>query len=63
MVNFNPAALDASHEILLWERLRMNIPYPALELNAQCDRHHVMRVNMASLVTLYNKVRNILRST
>eukprot|EP00884_Botryococcus_braunii_P014228 jgi/Botrbrau1/22806/Bobra.0132s0131.1 len=55
-VNFNPAALDASQEVLFWERLRMNIPYPALELNAQYDRHHVMRVNMSLLVTLYNRV-------
>lgn len=58
IVNFNPAALEASQEVLIWVRLRMNIPCPALELNAQYDRHHVMRVKMASLVTLYNRVRD-----
>jgi hypothetical protein len=55
-VNFDPVALEAAHEVLVWERLRMNIPYPALELNAQYERQRIMRVNMSTVATLYNRV-------
>ena len=34
----------------------MNIPYIAMEINAQRERYRVLRVNVINIVRLYNKV-------
>lgn len=40
-----------------WERMRMNIPYVAMEINAQRERYRILRVNVLAVVRMYNRVR------
>lgn len=44
-------------EVHYWERMRMPIPYIAMEINAQRDKYRVLRGNVLSVVRDYNKVR------
>lgn len=46
-----------SQEVRFWELLRMNIPYVALEIQAQRDKFRVLREHALALVRDYNKVR------
>ena len=47
-------------QVNFWERLRMTIPYTAMEVNAQRERYRILRVNVMTVVRLYNKVRLLL---
>lgn len=35
----------------------MTIPYTAMEVNAQRERYRILRVNVMTVVRMYNKVR------
>lgn len=39
-----------------WERMRMAIPYIAMEINAQRDKYRVLRDNILMVVRDYNKI-------
>lgn len=55
-VNFHPELLAMSQEVHYWERMRMNIPYVAMEVQAQREKYRVLRDNMLTIVRDYNKV-------
>jgi hypothetical protein len=55
-VNFHRELLAMSQEVRFWELLRMNIPYVALEIQAQRDKFRVLREHALALVRDYNKV-------
>ena len=44
-------------QVNFWERLRMTIPYTAMEVNAQRERYRILRVNVMTVVRMYNKVQ------
>lgn len=39
-----------------WERLRMPVPYIAMEINAQREKYRVLRDNILMVVRDYNKI-------
>lgn len=43
-------------QVHYWERMRMNIPYVAMEINAQREKYRVLRDNMLTIVRDYNKI-------
>ena len=43
-------------QVNFWERLRLTIPYTAMEVNAQRERYRILRVNVQTVVRMYNKV-------
>ena len=43
-------------QVKYWERMRMNIPYTAIELNLQAERLRVLRSNILQVTRMYNKV-------
>ncbi len=45
-MNFNKDLLAMSQEVHYWERLRMPIPYIAMEINAQREKYRVLRDNI-----------------
>ncbi len=47
-------------QVNFWERLRMTIPYTAMEVNAQRERYRILRVNVMTVVPMYNKVHLLL---
>eukprot|EP00879_Flechtneria_rotunda_P019356 GHRR01020328.1.p1 GENE.GHRR01020328.1~~GHRR01020328.1.p1 ORF type:complete len:1679 (+),score=578.13 GHRR01020328.1:143-5179(+) len=55
-MNFNPQLLAMSQEVVHWERLRMAVPYIAMEIQAQREKYRVLRDNMLMVVREYNKV-------
>jgi dynein heavy chain len=56
-MNFDPRLLAMSQEVQHWERLRMAVPYIAMEIQAQREKYRVLRENVLMLVRHYNKVR------
>ncbi len=42
-MNFHKDLLAMGQEVHYWERLRMPIPYIAMEINAQRDKYRVLR--------------------
>jgi len=56
-MNFNPQLLAMSQEVQHWERLRMAVPYFAMEIQAQTEKYRVLRDNTLVVVREYNKVR------
>ena len=36
--------------------MRLNIPYLAMEVNAQRERYRILRGNVQTIVRMYNKV-------
>ena len=54
--NFNPELLSMTQEVHYWERMRMPIPYVAMDINAQRDKYRVLRGNVLSIVRDYNKI-------
>ena len=38
----------------------MTIPYTAMEVNAQRERYRILRVNVMTVVRMYNKVHLLL---
>lgn len=49
-VNFAPALLSMSAEVVQWERLRMPVPYVAMEIQAQRDKYRALRGHALALV-------------
>lgn len=45
-MNFNKDLLAMGQEVHYWERMRMSIPYTAMEINAQRDKYRVLRDNI-----------------
>jgi dynein heavy chain len=45
-MNFHRDLLAMNTEVHYWERLRMPIPYIAMEINAQRDKYRVLRDNI-----------------
>lgn len=45
-MNFHRDLLSMNQEVHFWERMRMPIPYIALEINAQRDKYRVLRDNI-----------------
>lgn len=43
-------------QVNFWERMRLNIPYMAMEVNAQRERYRILRANVQTIVRMYNKV-------
>jgi dynein heavy chain, axonemal len=60
-MNFHKDLLAMSQEVHCWERMRMNIPYIAMEIQAQREKYRVLRDNVLMVVRDYNKVRNTSR--
>ncbi|KAK9823872.1 hypothetical protein WJX72_006072 [[Myrmecia] bisecta] len=56
VMNFDKKLLAMSQEVYYWERMRMNVPYIAMEINAQRERYRVLRVNVITVVRMYNKI-------
>ncbi|WIA13292.1 hypothetical protein OEZ85_006876 [Tetradesmus obliquus] len=50
------AARTKQTEVQHWERLRMAVPYIAMEIQAQREKYRVLRDNMLMVVREYNKV-------
>lgn len=55
-MNYDRQLLSMSQEVQHWERLRMQVPYIAMEIQAQREKYRVLRDNMLMLVHDYNKV-------
>lgn len=55
-MNFHKDLLSMSSEVHNWERMRMAIPYIAMEINAQREKYRVHRDNILMVVRDYNKV-------
>lgn len=55
-MNYDRQLLAMSQEVQHWERLRMAVPYIAMEVQAQREKHRVLRDNVLMLVRHYNKV-------
>lgn len=55
-MNFDRQLLAMSQEVQHWERLRMAVPYIAMEIQAQREKYRVLRDNMLMVVRDYNKV-------
>lgn len=55
-MNYDKQLLSMSQEVQHWERLRMTVPYIAMEIQAQREKYRVLRDNMLMLVHDYNKV-------
>lgn len=55
-MNYDRQLLSMSQEVQHWERLRMTVPYIAMEIQAQREKHRVLRDNVLILVHDYNKV-------
>lgn len=55
-MNYDRQLLSMSQEVQHWERLRMAVPYIAMEIQAQREKYRVLRDNMLMLVHDYNKV-------
>ncbi|WIA33430.1 hypothetical protein OEZ86_006562 [Tetradesmus obliquus] len=55
-MNFDRQLLAMSQEVQHWERLRMAVPYIAMEIQAQREKYRVLRDNMLMVVREYNKV-------
>jgi len=45
-MNFHKDLLAMGREVHYWERLRMPVPYIAMEINAQRDKYRVLRDNI-----------------
>lgn len=58
-MNYDRQLLSMSQEVQHWERLRMQVPYIAMEIQAQREKYRVLRDNMLMLVHDYNKVNII----
>ena len=43
-------------QILYWESLRLDVPFDAIEVDAQRHRHAALRHRMAEVVRKYNQV-------
>lgn len=56
---FHAELLAMSQEVRFWELLRMNIPYVAMEIQAQRDKYRVLREHALALVRDYNKVSGL----
>ncbi len=56
-MNFHKDLLSMGQEVHYWERMRMPIPYIAMEINAQREKYRVLRDNILMVVRDYNKVR------
>eukprot|EP00798_Chlamydomonas_sp_ICE-L_P021926 gene21926-28972_t len=59
-MNFHKDLLSMSQEVHYWERMRMSIPYIAMEINAQREKYRVMRDNDLMVVRDYNKILTVL---
>lgn len=55
-MNFHKDLLAMSQEVHYWERMRMNIPYIAMEINAQREKYRILRENVLIVVREYNSV-------
>jgi hypothetical protein len=53
---FHRDLMSMSQEVTYWERLRMAVPYVAMEIQAQREKYRVLRENMRAVVRDYNKV-------
>jgi hypothetical protein len=49
-VNFAPQLLSMSAEVVQWERLRLSVPYAAMEIQAQRDKYRALRGHVLALV-------------
>jgi dynein heavy chain len=49
-VNFASALLSMSAEVVHWERLRLAVPYVAMEIQAQRDKYRALREHALALV-------------
>ncbi len=45
-MNFHKDLLAMGQEVFYWERMRMPIPYIAMEINAQREKYRVLRDNI-----------------
>jgi hypothetical protein len=55
-INYDAGLLAMSTEVQHWERLRMAVPYVAMEAAAQRDKLRVLRENLLLVTASYNKV-------
>ena len=55
-MNFHKDLLSMTQEVHNWERMRMSVPYIAMEINAQRDKYRVLRDNIVMVVRDYNKI-------
>lgn len=55
-MNYDRPLLSMTQEVQHWERLRMAVPYIAMEIQAQREKYRVLRDNMLMVVHDYNKV-------
>ncbi|CAG9464381.1 unnamed protein product [Pedinophyceae sp. YPF-701] len=56
VVNFDKGTLSMFQEVYYWERLRMEIPYVAMEINAGRERLRVLRESILLVVRDYNQI-------
>lgn len=55
-MNFHKDLLAMSQEVHYWERMRMSIPYIAMEINAQREKYRILQENVLVVVRDYNQV-------
>ena len=61
-MNFHRDLLAMGQEVHHWERLRMPIPYIAMEINAQRDKYRVLRDNILMVGGQLVLLGSVLRS-
>lgn len=56
VVNFDKRVLATIREVFYWEKMRMEIPYHAMEINAAREKLRVLQENVLSVVRDYNRI-------
>ena len=55
-VNFDKVLLSLFHEVQYWERLRLEIPYIAMEIQSQRERFRILQEHVLLVVKDYNAI-------
>ena len=55
-VNFDKELLSLFHEVQYWERLRLEIPYVAMEIHSQRERFRILQEQVLLVVKDYNAI-------
>ena len=53
--HLNPVSVPLPPQILYWESLRLDVPFDAVEVDAQRHRHAALRHRMMEVVRKYNQ--------
>lgn len=56
VVNFDKRIMATIREIFYWEKLRLTIPYHAMEINAAREKLRILQESVLSVVRDYNKI-------